>query len=88
MVHISNLAWERVNKVSDVLNVGDKVKVKVMGVDKEKGRIELSRKELLDKPGDYDENKFNNFRNGNRNYRGHTTHNDPGQPRGGFRKRF
>ena len=50
MVHISNIAWERIDKVSDVLNIGDKVKVKVMEVDKERGRIGLSRKELLPKP--------------------------------------
>jgi len=50
MVHISNIDWKRVNKVTDYLNIGDKVKVKVMGIDKEKNRIELSRKELLPKP--------------------------------------
>jgi len=47
MVHISAIAQERVNKVSDYMKVGDVVKVKVMGIDKEKGRIELSRKALL-----------------------------------------
>lgn len=50
MVHISNLAWERVGKVTDVLNVGDVVKVKVIDVDKEKNRISLSRKALLPRP--------------------------------------
>ncbi len=49
MVHISAVANERINKVSDVLKVGDVIKVKVMGVDKEKGRVELSRKVLLNK---------------------------------------
>ncbi|MDP2736721.1 MAG: polyribonucleotide nucleotidyltransferase [bacterium] len=53
MVHISNLAWDRVEKVSDILHVGDTVKVKVMEVDKERGRIGLSRKELLPKPEGY-----------------------------------
>ncbi len=55
MVHISNLAWERVNKVTDVLNIGDRVKVKVMEIDKERDRISLSRKELLPKPAGYEE---------------------------------
>ncbi len=47
MVHISAVANERIDKVSDVIKEGETVKVKVMGVDKEKGRIELSRKALL-----------------------------------------
>lgn len=50
MVHISQISHERTNKVSDVLKVGDTVKVKVMEVDKEKGRVSLSIKELLPKP--------------------------------------
>ena len=87
MVHISNLAWEHVNKVTDILNIGDTVKVKVMEVDKERDRIGLSRKELLDKPKDYVDNRSRDFRNGNRNSRGHTNHNDP-RRKGGFRKKF
>jgi polyribonucleotide nucleotidyltransferase len=50
MVHISQVSHERIAKVSDILKVGDKVKVKVMEVDKEKGRVSLSIKELLPKP--------------------------------------
>jgi polyribonucleotide nucleotidyltransferase len=46
LVHISQLANERVARVEDVLNLGDTVQVKVMEVD-EKGRINLSRKALL-----------------------------------------
>lgn len=53
MIHISNLDWKRVAKVTDVINIGDIVKVKVIEVDKEKGRISLSRKELIDKPVGY-----------------------------------
>ncbi len=44
MVHISQIADYRVNKVSDVLHVGDKIPVMVLDVDKEKGRISLSYK--------------------------------------------
>lgn len=44
MVHISQFSNERINKVSDLVKVGDKLKVKVMGVDKDRGRIELSHK--------------------------------------------
>jgi len=50
MVHISQIAYERVNKVSDKIKVGDVVKVKVVEVDKEKNRVSLSIKDLLPKP--------------------------------------
>jgi len=50
MVHISQIAHKRIEKVSDVLNIGDTVKVKVMEVDKDRGRVSLSMKELLPKP--------------------------------------
>ena len=33
LVHISQLAWERVNKVSDVLSVGDAVKIKLFEIE-------------------------------------------------------
>ena len=46
LVHISNIARERVNKVEDVLSVDDEVMVKVMEIDKQ-GRINLSMKVLL-----------------------------------------
>jgi len=46
LVHISQLAEERVNKVEDVVNVGDEITVKVTEIDK-LGRINLSRKEVL-----------------------------------------
>jgi len=46
LLHISQLAKERVNKVTDVVNEGDEVVVKVLEVDKQ-GKIRLSRKEAL-----------------------------------------
>ena len=49
LVHISQLAWERVNKVEDVLSVGDKVKIKLFEIDKQ-GRLNFSIKLLTDKP--------------------------------------
>lgn len=54
MVHISQISYERVGRVSDVLQVDDKVKVKVRGVDKERGRIELSIKDLKEPPAGFD----------------------------------
>jgi polyribonucleotide nucleotidyltransferase len=48
LLHISRIENHRVEKVEDVLNIGDKVKVKVFEIDGQ-GRINLTRKELLDK---------------------------------------
>ena len=50
LLHISQIAHERVEKVSDYLKEGQIVRVKVMETD-EKGRIKLSMKALLDRPG-------------------------------------
>ena len=49
LVHISNLAHARVNKVEDVVAVGDRIEVKLMEIDPQ-GKINLSRKVLLPKP--------------------------------------
>ena len=46
LVHISELDFKRVNRVEDVLNVGDEVTVKIIGIDNE-GKIKLSRKACL-----------------------------------------
>ena len=46
MVHISKLARERVEKVEDVVNIGDDILVKVIEID-DKGRVNLTRKDLL-----------------------------------------
>jgi polyribonucleotide nucleotidyltransferase len=45
MIHISQLSEQRVNKVEDVLNVGDSLRVKVVNID-ERGKIDLTRPEL------------------------------------------
>ncbi|MEX2804987.1 polyribonucleotide nucleotidyltransferase [Streptococcus sp. H31] len=49
LVHISELAWRRVNKVEDVLSLGDEVDVKVIKID-DKGRVDASMKALLPRP--------------------------------------
>jgi polyribonucleotide nucleotidyltransferase len=46
LVHISQLADHRVNKVEDVVNIGDEIMVKVIEID-EKGRVNLSRKQAI-----------------------------------------
>ncbi|MCX7883929.1 MAG: polyribonucleotide nucleotidyltransferase [Caloramator sp.] len=58
LVHISKLAHERVNKVEDVVNIGDEILVKVTDIDNQ-GRINLSRKDAIKKE-DIDTKKENN----------------------------
>ncbi|QFP77246.1 polyribonucleotide nucleotidyltransferase [Deinococcus sp. AJ005] len=48
MLHISQMSEERVNAVEDVMNVGDKLRVKIVAVD-DRGKIDLIRPELEDK---------------------------------------
>jgi polyribonucleotide nucleotidyltransferase len=67
LIHISEIAHYHVNKVEDVLSVGDKVRVKVKRVGDD-GKIDLSRKALIakNKSNDASENNSNNI-NENRN---------------------
>jgi small subunit ribosomal protein S1 len=50
LIHISELDWRHLDHPSDVLAVGDEIEVKVLSVDQERERIELSRKRLLPDP--------------------------------------
>jgi small subunit ribosomal protein S1 len=50
LVHISQLSYSHVNKPSDVVEEGQQVKVKVLSVDKENGRVSLSIKDTLEGP--------------------------------------
>jgi len=50
MVHISQVAYTRIAKITDQINIGDAVKVKVVDVDKANNRVSLSIKDLLPKP--------------------------------------
>jgi small subunit ribosomal protein S1 len=50
LIHISELDWKHVNHPSEVLSVGDEIKVYVLSVDRERERIALSRKRLLPDP--------------------------------------
>ncbi len=50
LVHISELAWERVEKVEDVLKEGQEIEVKLIAIDEKSGKLKLSRKVLLPKP--------------------------------------
>lgn len=50
LVHISELAWARVEKVEDVVKKGDIIRVKYMGKDEKNGKYKLSHKACLPKP--------------------------------------
>ncbi|MDD4528980.1 MAG: polyribonucleotide nucleotidyltransferase [Bacteroidales bacterium] len=53
LLHVSEISWERVNNVEEVLKSGDKIKVKLIEVDKKTGKYKLSHKALLPKPEGY-----------------------------------
>ena len=58
LIHISKLSWDRVKHPSDVIEVGQKVKVKIDAVNKETGKISLSYRDLLVNPWDTAEQEF------------------------------
>lgn len=60
LLHISNIEHYRVNKVTDVLKVGDIVKVKLLDLDSQ-GKMDLSRKALLDRPEGTPESQGNPY---------------------------
>ncbi len=66
MIHISELKWERVEKVEDILKIGEKVKVKLIKID-DQGRLDFSRKALIDKPEGYVEKPKRPRKNRNQN---------------------
>ena len=53
LLHVSELAWERTDNVSDVLNMGDVLDVKYFGIDPKTRKEKVSRKALLEKPEGY-----------------------------------
>ncbi len=58
LIHISQLSWDRVKHPSEVLEVGQKVKVRVEKIDKETGKLSLSYREVGDNPWNEAESKF------------------------------
>ncbi len=53
LLHISEIAWEKINSAEDYLKPGEEVEVKLIEVDKKTGKLRLSRKALLPKPEGY-----------------------------------
>ena len=49
LLHVSEIAWERVEKVTDYVNLGDQIEVKYLGIDKRTKKQKISRKVLLEK---------------------------------------
>ncbi|NTW71296.1 MAG: S1 RNA-binding domain-containing protein [Eubacteriaceae bacterium] len=50
LIHISELSYDKVDKVEDAVKINDVVKVKIIGINDEKKKISLSIKELADEP--------------------------------------
>lgn len=50
LLHITDMSWKRIKHPSEIVNVGDEVKVKVIKFDKDKGRVSLGLKQLGDDP--------------------------------------
>jgi polyribonucleotide nucleotidyltransferase len=50
LLHISEIMWKRLENMDNIFQEGDKVKVKLVGVDPKSGKFKLSRKALLPKP--------------------------------------
>ncbi len=50
LIHISEISWKKVNDPKDYHKVGDRIKVKVLGVDRQNGKLNLSIKQLQEDP--------------------------------------
>ncbi|NJB70785.1 polyribonucleotide nucleotidyltransferase [Saonia flava] len=66
LLHVSELAWERTENVSDVVNMGDVFDVKYFGIDARTKKDKVSRKALLPKPEGYKERPPRTDRDNNR----------------------
>lgn len=89
LLHVSEVAWERIQDVSTVFKEGDDVRVKLIGIDPKTKKFRLSRKVLLEKPEGYVERepRERGDRGGRRDNRGGDRRNDRRDNRGGDRKR-
>jgi len=50
LLHVSEIAWDRVENVNDHLKVGDELEIKVIGKDPRNGKLKISRKALIPRP--------------------------------------
>ena len=58
LLHVTDMAWRRVNHPNEILSIGETVKVQVIKINKETHRISLGMKQLLSDPWDSVEEKF------------------------------
>jgi len=58
LLHVTDMAWRRVNHPSEILEIGEKVKVQIIKINKETHRISLGMKQLQDDPWDAVEAKY------------------------------
>jgi small subunit ribosomal protein S1 len=58
LLHITDMSWGRIKHPSEMLNIGDRVKVKVIGYDEENGRVSLGLKQLVPHPWENIEMKY------------------------------
>ena len=58
LLHVTDISWKRINKPSEVINIGDKVNVKIIKISKEDMRISLGMKQLMDDPWVDAESKY------------------------------
>jgi polyribonucleotide nucleotidyltransferase len=91
LLHISEVSWDRIEKIEDALKEGDVIEVKYLGIDPKTKKTRVSRKALLprperaDRPAREDRPKsdkpFNSKPRADRNDRskGHTNHSKPRQ---------
>jgi ribosomal protein S1 len=59
LLHISEMAWTRVKHPSEVVKVGDTIQVAIIGIDRERNRISLSRRECMPDPWNEAAQRFN-----------------------------
>ncbi len=52
LLHVGEISWQRINRPSDVLSVGQRIEAKIIKIDSEKGRIAISMKQLQPHPWD------------------------------------
>lgn len=87
LLHVSELAWERTENVSDVVNMGDVFDVKYFGVDPRTRKEKVSRKAILEKPEGYvarpprDDSRSGGRDNRGRDNRGRDNRRDDRRPR-------
>jgi polyribonucleotide nucleotidyltransferase len=70
LLHVSEIAWGKTDKVEDVLKVGDEVDVKLLEIDQKTGKMRLSMRALLPKPEGYVEPERRPRPSGDRDRRG------------------